>query len=304
MATPPTRDASDPGAGVLVTRAREAPTRPGVYFLLGPQRELLYAGKATTLRRRLLDHSRTGRRWPVDDVAWIECADEDEALCLEADVITALAPPLNAVMAADAFNFVRVDPVSPSQLRFTITGAAGNRRRTYGAFPHLGKGKGSWRAVRTNAGYASLLRLLWVAFAESHRRTRIPSRLRGTSPPLTHDAPVAPERVTMLRDFLTGRSARLVAFLRDAVTADDIPAFMRGPLADDLAGAEQFYRLGPHALRRLRLRHRLPAGPVAHETFERIVLDDVTRAIGSIALAPRPIGSKRGDAQIALNRLR
>ncbi|MEX0874092.1 MAG: nucleotide excision repair endonuclease [Actinomycetota bacterium] len=69
----------------LVARAHEAPTRPGVYFFLGPNSELLYVGKATNLRRRLLDHAHASAT-DVRDVRWMECADEREAFELSREI--------------------------------------------------------------------------------------------------------------------------------------------------------------------------------------------------------------------------
>lgn len=281
------------GRKIIALRAREAPVGPGVYFMLGAQRELFYVGKAVNLRRRLqnyareTDNPRVGRLVSeVREVRWLECADGYDALCREADLIVALAPPFNAVMAKDAYTFVCVDDLpSSGGLRFRLTvQASPESGRTYGAFPHLGKGKISWRAVRCNAGYSALLRLLWVAFEQPQKRFRIPAKARGTSPPLVLEIRVDRSRLAMLHDFLSGRSVRLIAALEDAAVNDDVPAFMRGPLAADLGAAQEFYRLGPAALRTLRRRHGLRPGPVDRQTFTRVVSEDLHDAIGTFEL--------------------
>jgi predicted GIY-YIG superfamily endonuclease len=284
------------GLRVLRSRAREAPAEPGVYFFLGPQRELLYVGKAADLRRRLLDHSRDtpgsarARRFvsEVREVQWARCADEREALCQEADFIIALAPTFNAVMTIDAYTFVRVDTAPVSQgrarLRFQLTEDLFTECRMYGAFPHLGKGKSSWRAVRSNAGYSAVLRLLWVALGDPESRFRLPAKLRGSSPPAVLALFCDAARLPMLHDFLSGRSSRLLAALREAVISGDVPDFMRRPLLADLERAKEFYELAPHALRRLRLRHGLPARVLDRETFTALLIDELTVLIGSFKL--------------------
>lgn len=152
------------------------------------------------------------------------------------------------------------------------------------AFPHIGKGKHSWRAVRSNAGCTALLRLLWVAHSDQRVRSRLPARLRGSSPPVDHEGRFEPESVVLLHDFLSGRSSRLLRRLAALVTADDLPEFMRRPLNRDVASAAEFYELGPHAVRAFRLRHGLRAGPVTKETFTRLTADDVRTAIGDFRL--------------------
>jgi predicted GIY-YIG superfamily endonuclease len=281
--------ASDPS--ILTSLARRAPAGPGVYFLLGEDEELLYIGKASSLRRRLLDHGRgappqvdprAARRLAVArDVRWIECSDEREALCREADFIVALSPRLNAVMAGDAYVFVALDQ-NDERARLTLTERTRGARR-YGAFPHLGKGKHSWRAKRTNAGYSALMRLMWIAFCDP---SGIPAKLRGTSPPIACDLTVDPRQQALLHDFLSGRSRRLLDVLRASL--ETVPVFMRRPLARDLEGAAEFYELGPRALRTLRRSHGLPAGAVDRETFKSAITQQAREAIGPFRL--------RGDA--------
>ena len=255
----------------------------------------MYIGKAKSLRKRLIDHAR-GQWWVSErlagmaqEVRWVETVDEREALCREADLIVGLGPTFNAAMSGDTFTFVRTDP-NGDAVRFRLIDQPAHGRGTYGAFPHLGKGKASWCAVRTNAGYSALLRLAWVAFADAGKRHRIPARLRGTSPPADHSAPFAPDASGMLHDFMAGRSSRLLARLRDDLMADEVE-FMRGPLAEDLMAAEGFYRLGPHALRALRLRGRLPVGPVAVDTFRKLQYDELQREIGPFEIGA---ASRRG----------
>jgi predicted GIY-YIG superfamily endonuclease len=290
---------------LLTARAREASTGPGVYFLLGADRALLYVGKATSLRRRLSDHARAAldptdvrsRLWAeVRDLVWKPCSSEHEALCREADVIVALAPPRNKVMVRDAYVFVEMDVVhhgAGERITLRLEDAPhGVTDKVYGGFPHLGKGKASWRAVRTNAGYSALLRVLWVAFGDAYSRVHIPARLRGSSPPLSHTAGVDASDARMLHDFLSGRSVRLLDAAADALSTSDVHELVRRPLEADLASARQFYELGPRALRALRARHGLPAGPVDRATFVRVITDEVRDEIGDFTVRPRTTDAK------------
>ena len=82
------------------------PETPGVYFFLGAQREILYIGKATSLRDRvksyflqdLLETRGPKIKLMLKRVAWIAYAETDsvlEALILESNLIKAEQPPYN-----------------------------------------------------------------------------------------------------------------------------------------------------------------------------------------------------------------
>lgn len=274
-------DSKDPPRhAVIGERASEAPAGPGVYLMLGAASEVLYVGKAVDLRRRLRDHGRSGHaRWSgVRDVRWIACEEEAEALCLEADLIFAAHPPFNAVVTLDDFLYLCVERDATS-VRFAL--ARQPRARAYGGFPHLGKGKMSWPAVRQKAGYAALLRLLWAACAGGRE---MPARLRGDSPPVDHPAPMRPDLEQPLHALLSGRSPGLLGALEPAV--EQAPTVMRRGLEQDVDAAKGFYRVGPRALRALRLRHG-ERPPVDEVIFERMVVDDLRAAVGHVAVVPR-----------------
>jgi hypothetical protein len=260
--------------------------------------QLVYVGKASNIRRRLDGHAR-GPKQPGDvratrivdnvrDVRWIVCPSDREAHCLEADLIVAFVPPYNASMATETYTYIHVVPVD-SAVRFTLELEPSSRTgRVYGGFPHLGKGRASWRGVRTNAGYSALMRMLWVAFAEGTARTRIPARLRGSSPPIDHVSPFDDACARELHDYLSGRSARVLATLRARTLADVVPTYMRSALAEDLIEAEEFHVIGPRRVRQLRTRHRLKPGPLDEETFVRLVTEETLAAVGTFGWRPRP----------------
>jgi predicted GIY-YIG superfamily endonuclease len=137
----------------------DAPTVPGVYYLLGPQRRLLYVGKAVNLRRRLADHAPAKRWTNVVDVRWELVRSEAAALQREADVIVALRPPRNRSIRRDQFfGFVTAGPKGPE---------LGRSGGDYGCFPHLGVGGISVPSNACIDGFAALRRLARVATPES-----------------------------------------------------------------------------------------------------------------------------------------
>jgi hypothetical protein len=272
-----------------------APDAAGVYFFLGADTELLYIGKAGSLRRRLWQHARArpgagGRRLDllyqrVREVRWQELPDEPAAEAREADLIAALRPAFNAGSAyAGRWQYLVVDPVDggdPAH-RFTLTKELPGGRG-YGCFPHLGRGLASGPGIACSDGYPALLRLLWAASAEPGGR--VPSRLTRTAPEAA-TVPVAAPLRRPLHAFLSGTSNRLLDPLVTAGGHRD--SYLHSGLVRDRAAAEAFFVHGPRALRALRLRHRRPPGPVPREVTEELLAAEVHEAIGAFRL-PAPL---------------
>jgi DNA polymerase III subunit epsilon len=84
-------------------RFRSLPDRPGVYRFLRRNGDLLYVGKATSLKKRVTSHfiGRSGKLLApemltqVSDIAVTETASALEAALLENETIKALSPPYN-----------------------------------------------------------------------------------------------------------------------------------------------------------------------------------------------------------------
>src|SRR3954468_9295317 len=112
--------------------AVDAPTAPGVYYLLTGTGRLSYVGKAGNLRRRLGDHARDLRWARIADVRWEVVATEAAALAREADVILALQPARNRAIRSDEF-YSYVSIGRGGRLELGTTG-------DHGCFPHLGPG--------------------------------------------------------------------------------------------------------------------------------------------------------------------
>lgn len=132
---------------------------PGVYYLVGPQRKLLYVGKASNLRRRLADHARSARWKTVEDVRWELVASDRAAMQREADVIVALRPPRNRSIRGDQFfGYVTVGPKG-----LDLAAKSGE----YGCFPHLGIGGISIPSNDCIDGFNALKRIAPRASAAS-----------------------------------------------------------------------------------------------------------------------------------------
>ena len=149
-----------------------APPQPGVYFLLGRDRQLLYVGKAKNLSHRLRDHARSERWREIVEVCYEVLDSERTALFREADILAALRPPWNKAHVDGYFSYVTV----------TAGGLKLGPDGDYGCFPHLGRGALSLSGRACIDGFDALNRIV--------KLTRPDQRL--------------------VHDFLTGRSSRLL----------------------------------------------------------------------------------------------
>jgi len=87
------------------------PRKPGVYFLKGPHRKILYIGKAAHLKNRVSSYFVSNYKTfnaaklhlieEIEDVAIRETATEIEALILESELIKKTQPPFNVRLRDD-----------------------------------------------------------------------------------------------------------------------------------------------------------------------------------------------------------
>ncbi len=86
---------------------RTGPDAPGVYLFRSPRGEVIYVGKARSLRRRVLDHLRAKIEKDGTIVAqsasveFVPTATEREALLLEASLVKQHQPPYNVLLKDD-----------------------------------------------------------------------------------------------------------------------------------------------------------------------------------------------------------
>lgn len=268
----------------LAAAAAAAPDAPGVYVFLGAHDELLYVGKAISLRRRLQQHTRDtnvdGRSLRrLREVCWEVLPTEAAAAAREADYIVALGPVLNrAIVAEGRWTYLAVTPGPDDRLRFALLDAPTDSvPRLYGCFPHLGKDVSSAAGIACSDGYVALLRLLWATYPQ-HEGMHYPTRVTHSAPP-EFETSIEPALRASLHGLLTGRSKRLLGHLWER--AQRLEAYLQPGLVRDFAAAEAFFNYGPNALRALRLRHALPSGQLSRETIEALLASELRATIAT-----------------------
>ena len=106
----------------LETKLKSLPSTPGVYFHKDTEGQIIYIGKAASLRNRVRQYFQKSRqRDPktdalvaeIADVDWTEVETELDALFLEAELIRRYRPQYNILMRDDkSLVFVRIDKKS------------------------------------------------------------------------------------------------------------------------------------------------------------------------------------------------
>ncbi|MFH1426278.1 MAG: excinuclease ABC subunit UvrC [Candidatus Kerfeldbacteria bacterium] len=123
----------------LMEKVRSLPAKPGVYQFLDVDKHLLYIGKATNLRSRVLSYFRDSADLSdakrvmvrsVADVAVTVVDNESEALLLETTLIKKYKPPFNIVMKDDKnFQYIHITddkyPVLETTRKIPLRGRSG-----------------------------------------------------------------------------------------------------------------------------------------------------------------------------------
>ena len=97
------------GVAAVQRFARHAPDAPGVYRMIAEKGEVLYVGKAKSIRKRVASYTRIGRSHEphlrmisaTATMEFVSTETETDALLLEANLIKQLKPRFNVLMRDD-----------------------------------------------------------------------------------------------------------------------------------------------------------------------------------------------------------
>jgi excinuclease ABC subunit C len=201
------------GVGVIRAHLRDAPTGPGVYRMVGADGEVLYVGKARSIRKRIASYARfAGHNNRIArmigltaSMIFVSTPTETEALLLETNFIKQMKPRFNVLMRDDkSFPYILItgDHDAPQ-----ITKHRGARHRQgdyFGPFASV------WAVNRTlNAlQRAFLLRSCSDSYYQNRTRPCLLYQIKRCSAPCTGEISHRDyaELVAEARDFLSGRS--------------------------------------------------------------------------------------------------
>jgi excinuclease ABC subunit C len=202
------------GHAAIEQAVRHAPTSPGVYRMLNAASDVLYVGKAKSVRKRLASYARVSAPQPARilrmiaataTVEIVSTATETEALLLEANLIKQLRPRFNVQLRDDkSFPYILItgDHWAPQILKHR--GAQSRPGRYFGPFASAGAVNRTITALQR----AFLIRSCTDGFFESRTRPCLLYQIRRCSGPCTGeiDFPGYTELVREASDFLSGRS--------------------------------------------------------------------------------------------------
>ncbi len=201
------------GAAAIRKHWATLPRGPGVYRMIAADGEVLYVGKARSLKKRVASYTRpTGHSRRIAQMisltasmVFVSTETETEALLLEANYIKQMRPRFNVVMRDDkSFPYILVTGDHEAPQITKHRGARNRKGDYYGPFASV------WAVNRTlNAlQRAFLLRSCSDSYYDNRTRPCLLFQIKRCSAPCTGE--VSPEDYAELvgeaRDFLTGKS--------------------------------------------------------------------------------------------------
>jgi excinuclease ABC subunit C len=201
------------GAAAIRRHLRDAPAGPGVYRMIAEDGEVLYVGKARSVRKRLASYvrpqglsTRIARMVAATaSMVFVSTRTETEALLLEANYIKQMKPRFNVLMRDDKsfpYIFLTGDHAAPQLTKHR--GARSRKGDYFGPFANV------WAVNRTLAALqrAFLLRSCTDSFYEHRTRPCLLWQIKRCSGPCTGEISHADyaELVAEARDFLSGKS--------------------------------------------------------------------------------------------------
>lgn len=187
-AAPPSRLVR--GAEVIADILKRLPDRPGVYRMLNAENEVLYVGKARSLKKRVSSYARpTGLPHRIarmvaetTGMEFVTTETETEALLLEANLIKRLRPRFNVLMRDDkSFPYILItsDHAAPAILKHR--GARDRKGDYFGPFASAGAVNRTINALQK----AFLLRSCTDAVYESRTRPCLLHQIKRCAAPCT-----------------------------------------------------------------------------------------------------------------------
>lgn len=201
------------GRAAVARYAKLAPNSPGVYRMIDANGEVLYVGKAKSIKKRILSYARpTGYDPRIErmiaataSLEFVSTSTETEALLLEANLIKRLRPRFNVLLRDDkSFPYILItsDHWAPQILKHR--GARTRPGHYYGPFASV------WAVNRTITALqrAFLIRSCSDGFFESRTRPCLLYQIKRCSGPCTREIDFGEysELVREVNAFLSGKS--------------------------------------------------------------------------------------------------
>ena len=212
------------GVEVIRSQLRHLPNAPGVYRMFDGAGEVLYVGKARSLKKRVANYARgIGHNTRIArmiaetcSMEFVSTETETEALLLEANLIKRLRPRYNVLLRDDkSFPYILIATDHPAPQIAKHRGARVRKGDYFGPFASAGAVGRTINALER----AFLLRSCSDSYFEGRTRPCLLFQIKRCSAPCTGEiTPQAyAELVQEARDFLNGKTDKVKQELAHAM---------------------------------------------------------------------------------------
>ncbi|MEX6506550.1 excinuclease ABC subunit UvrC [Jiella sp. M17.18] len=219
------------GAELIAAFAKRLPNRPGVYRMFGKDGEILYVGKARSLKKRVVNYTRLGGHTQriarmiasTRHMEFVTVRTETEALLLEANLIKRLRPRFNVLMRDDkSFPYILVSEDHEAPAIMKHRGARSRKGAYFGPFASAGAVGRTINSLQR----AFLLRTCTDSVYETRTRPCLLYQIKRCSGPCTGEISAEGYKALVgeAKDFLSGRSSQVKSHMAEAMQAasDDL----------------------------------------------------------------------------------
>lgn len=258
---------------------KSAPERPGVYFFLNSEDEILYIGKADNIKKRLYQYAQakpgTVKAHTLELIELIEQIKFEfhetgkEALAREADLIRLIKPPFN-IAGKDSVPYLYIgssfddspkEQISIVNFRLSYSELL-PQFQSYGCFRKLG---------RTKSAYSALLRLIYATSC-TRPRFLIPSKISRTSPAYIHKGLIRTEMVKPLHLYLEGKSLDLLKLItQQLLQQDNVQPHLYAPLQRDLNTLKEFFEVGLQELLEIKKAANIKSATISKQKIDSFI---------------------------------
>jgi excinuclease ABC subunit C len=209
-----------PGPHVIRAHLKTLPNRPGVYRMFDAKGDVLYVGKARSLKNRVASYIRLGGHTNriaamislTATMEFVTTETEAEALLLEANLIKKLRPRFNVSLRDDkSFPYILIRKDHPVTQIVKHRGARSHKGNYFGPFASAGAVNRTINALQK----AFLLRSCSDSVYENRTRPCLLYQIKRCSAPCTGviELPAYDELVKEAEAFLNGKSKTVKAEL-------------------------------------------------------------------------------------------
>ncbi len=220
------RDDVPRGIKVIASFVKTLPGKPGVYRMYNHNGEVLYVGKARSLKNRVTSYTRMGGHTnriaamiaATVSMEFVTTASEAEALLLEANLIKKLKPRFNVILRDDkSFPYILIAQEHRAAELTKHRGARNRQGQYFGPFASAGAVNRTINALQK----AFLLRTCSDSYYDNRNRPCLQFQIKRCAAPCTGEISLDDYEVLvrLATRFLNGKSSTIKDELAKAMDA-------------------------------------------------------------------------------------